>query len=293
MDERNLPVDRHNLHYARVAEAIEFIRRNALQQPSLEQIAAHVGMSEYHFQRVFSQWAGVSPKRFLQFLTKEHAKAALRRSLDVLEASMEVGLSTPSRLHDLIVSCEAMTPGECKAMGEGVTIEYGLAGTPFGPATIGTTARGICHVEFLDTLERGMEASLRTNWPRAMLIRHDAAAQILADKIFIKTPTPGKLHIVLKGTNFQIKIWEALLRIDCGEVVSYSGLASLAGYAKAQRAVGSALAANVVGYLIPCHRVIRDGGETGNYRWGPTRKTALLAWEAAQREASPDAAGET
>lgn len=286
MDNPHPPVDRHHLHYARVAQAIEFIRRNALQQPSLEQIAAHVGMSEYHFQRVFAQWAGVSPKRFLQFLTKEHAKAALRRSLDVMEASMEVGLSTPSRLHDLIVSCEAMTPGECKSMGEGVKIEYGLADTPFGSAMIGTTARGICHVEFLDTLEHGMEAGLLANWPRATLMRSDAAAQILADKIFTRTPTPGKLHIVLKGTNFQIKIWEALLRIECGEVISYSSLAALAGHANAQRAVGSALAANVVGYLIPCHRVIRDGGETGHYRWGPTRKTALLAWEAAQREAA-------
>lgn len=286
MDELHPLVDRHNLHYARVAQAIEFIRRNALQQPSLEQIAAHVGMSEYHFQRVFAQWAGVSPKRFLQFLTKEHAKAALRRSLDVLEASLEVGLSTPSRLHDLIVSCEAMTPGECKSMGEGVKIEYGLAGTPFGSAMIGTTARGICHVEFLDTLDHAMEAGLRANWPGATLMRNDAAAQILADRIFTRTPTPGKLHIVLKGTNFQIKIWEALLRIECGEVVSYSGLAALAGHANAQRAVGSALAANVVGYLIPCHRVIRDGGETGHYRWGSTRKTALLAWEAAQREAA-------
>ncbi len=275
-------------HYALVAQAIEFIRSNALQQPSLEEIASHVGMSEFHFQRIFAQWAGLSPKRFLQFLTKEHAKKALRHSLDVLQASMEVGLSTPSRLHDLIVSCEAMSPGELKSGGKGVTIEYGRANTPFGQAAIGTTERGICYFEFFNTPEISIEAGLRSNWPYAILTRNDLAIEILAGKIFTKTPTPGRLHIVLKGTNFQVKVWEALLRTEPGQVYSYSHLASLSGYPSAQRAVGSALAANIVGYLIPCHRVIKEGGEIGNYRWGSTRKTALLAWEAAQRELTID-----
>jgi AraC family transcriptional regulator of adaptative response/methylated-DNA-[protein]-cysteine methyltransferase len=290
MDKLNQSI---NQHYALVAQAIEFIRQNALQQPTLEQIAAHVGMSEYHFQRVFAQWAGVSPKRFLQFLTKEHAKNALRRTSGVLEASMEVGLSTPSRLHDLIVSCEAMTPGEFKSMGEGITIEFGLADTPFGPATIGTTPRGICYFEFVNGIEISTETDLRANWPCATLTRNDAAAQLLARKIFTKTPTPGRLHVVLKGTNFQIKIWEALLHTERGKVYSYSRLAALAGHANAQRAVGSAMAANIVGYLIPCHRVIQGGGEIGNYRWGTTRKAALLAWEAAQREEASNEAGGT
>lgn len=231
-----------NHHYALVAQAIEFIRQNALQQPTLEQIAEQVGLSEYHFQRVFAEWAGVSPKRFLQFVTKEHAKSALRRSAGILEASMEVGLSTPSRLHDLIVSCEAVTPGEFKSMGAGVAIEYGLADTPFGPATIGMTARGICYFDFVDKPAIRIEAGLQSNWPCAVFKRNDAAAQVLARKIFTTTPTPGRLHVVLKGTNFQIKIWEALLRTDPGNMYSYSHFASLAGHANGQRAVGSALA---------------------------------------------------
>lgn len=275
-------------HYAIVAQAIEFIRQNALQQPTLEKIAEQVGLSEYHFQRVFAQWAGVSPKRFLQFLTKEHAKNALRRSAGILDASMEVGLSTPSRLHDLIVSCEAVTPGELKSMGAGVAIDYGLADTPFGPAAIGTTARGICYFEFISEAETSLQAGLRSSWPCAVLKRNDAAAQVLACKIFARPPTRGKLHVVLKGTNFQIKVWEALLRTDPGNIYSYSHVAALAGYPKGQRAVGSALAANAVGYLIPCHRVIQRGGEIGNYRWGVTRKAALLSWEAARHASVSD-----
>ena len=269
--------------YALIAAAIEFIRAHALEQPALAQVAAHVGLSEFHFQRLFAQWAGVSPKRFLQFLTKEHAKESLRESADVLGAALAAGLSTPSRLHDLIVTCEAMTPGEVKSMGAGVTIGYGQAATPFGDALIGWTPRGICSFDFFDADRAGPLMQLKATWRHAEFERSDTAARDYARRIFPSTPGPGQLHVVLRGTNFQMKVWEALLRTAPSQVLSYAQLAAAAGVPKAPRAVGSALAANVVGYLIPCHRVIQGGGDSGHYRWGPTRKRAILGWEAARR----------
>lgn len=271
-------------HYQLVAQAIAYIRNHALEQPSLDEVAREVGMSEYHFQRLFAEWAGVSPKRFLQYLTKEHAKQALRHSADVLSASYAAGLSTPSRLHDLIVSCEAVTPGEFKSAGKGLTIKYGYAVTPFGMAALAWTTRGICYFEFCDDGAENLPAGLSVSWRNADLMRDDDAAQAWITRIFPRTPERGTLHLVLRGTNFQIKVWEALLRIAPGRVVSYTQLANLAGVPNAQRAVGSALAANTVGYLIPCHRVIRESGELSHYRWGVSRKAALLAWEAARAE---------
>ncbi len=283
-------LNQHVTHYAAIARAIDYIRQHAMQQPPLDDIAAHVGMSPFHFQRLFAQWAGVSPKRFLQYLTKERARQVLLETSDILEASLELGLSTPSRLHDLIVSCEAMSPGEFKHNGAGVAIEYGTAATPFGMALIASTARGVCHFEFCDAFfsEAGMPPdaalqSLRSHWPHATLIENNAAAKRLAEKIFPATPTRGTLHLVLRGTNFQIKVWEALLRIPPGRMMSYSQLATLAGAPRASRAVGSAMAANTIGYLIPCHRVIRNDGDIGHYRWNPIRKAALLGWEAARQ----------
>lgn len=276
-----------NPQYALVARAIEFIRARAVEQPSLEEIAAHVGLSEYHFQRLFVQWAGVSPKRFLQYLTKEHATAALRRAGDVLGVSLAVGLSAPSRLHDLIVTCEAMTPGEVKALGTGVTIGYGHADTPFGNALFGWTARGVCYLEFCDGDQAVKLAALKAYWCGANFVADDAQAALLAVLIFPETPTPGKLHLVLRGTNFQIRVWEALLRTGPTEMLSYAQLATRAGVPRAPRAVGSALAANMLGYLIPCHRVIRGDYGLGNYRWGLTRKAALLGWESAKTSARP------
>ena len=270
--------------YAQVAQAIDFIRENAVAQPSLEAIAAHIGLSPFHLQRLFSEWAGVSPKRFLQYVTKEHAKEALRQASDVLSASLSVGLSTPSRLHDLIVTCEAMSPGELKSQGAGINIEYGVGDTPFGSAMIGWTARGVCHFEFVDDASIRPSGTLQAHWPNAILLENNRAAYALAQKIFPMTPAPGKLHLVLKGSNFQIKVWEALLRVQPGQLMSYSQLATLAGVPRASRAVGTAMAANTIGYLIPCHRVIRSDGDTGSYRWGPTRKAALLAWEAARAD---------
>lgn len=273
--------------YQLVAQAIAYIRSHALQQPSLTDVARQVGMSDFHFQRVFTEWAGVSPKRFLQFLTKEHAKLALRQSADVMQAAYSAGLSASSRLHDLIVSCEAVTPGEYKSMGKGLAITYGYTATPFGMAALGWTARGICYFEFLDDIAESPPPALAANWCNAELLRNDEAAQEWSGKIFQGTPEPGKLHLVLRGTNFQIQVWEALLRVAPGQVVSYSQLATLAGLPHAQRAVGSALAANLVAYLIPCHRVIRESGELSHYRWGVSRKAAILAWEAARLQ-GPD-----
>lgn len=271
-------------HYQLVAQAIAYIRTHALEQPSLDEVAREVGMSEFHFQRLFAEWAGVSPKRFLQYLTKEHAKQALRQSADVLGAAYSAGLSTPSRLHDLLVSCEAATPGEFKSAGKGLTITYGYASTPFGMAALAWTTRGICYFEFCDEDMQSLPAGLSASWGNANLVRDDESAQTWISRIFPRTPERGTLHLVLRGTNFQIKVWEALLRIAPGHVVSYTQLAKLAGVPNAQRAVGSALAANTVGYLIPCHRVIRESGELSHYRWGVSRKAALLAWEAARAE---------
>lgn len=266
--------------YRIVAQAIEFIRSHARRQPSLAEIASTVHLSEYHLQRVFTDWAGISPKRFLQFLTKEHAKQSLRHSADVLTAALDAGLSGSGRLHDLLVTCEAMTPGEIKTRGQGVTVRYGIASTPFGNALIGWTPRGVCYLAFCDQDHRECLQGLTAQWPSAVLVRDRTQTDALAERIFSRRAQPRKLHLLLRGSNFQIKVWEALLSIQPGQLVSYSQLAGLAGSAKAQRAVGSALAANSIGYLIPCHRAIREGGDVGAYHWGSSRKLAMQAWEA-------------
>ncbi len=271
-------------HYEAVAHAIHYIRANAKHQPSLKDIADAMGFSEYHLQRVFAAWAGVSPKRFLQHVTKERALEALRKSQDILGVSLDAGLSGPGRLHDLMVSCEAMSPGEIKALGKGLVIGFGLAHTPFGQALLGWTSRGICHLVFCDSDKSEQIELLKSRWPESTLRQDDKAALLLADRIFAKELERGKLHLVIRGTNFQMKVWEALLTLPSSRVISYRQLAELAGVPSAQRAVGSALAANTVGYLIPCHRVIRSDGELGNFRWGVARKQAIQAWEACAGE---------
>ena len=274
--------------YTVVAQAIRYLRAHARAQPPLAEVAAAVHLSEFHLQRVFARWAGISPKRFLQYLSKEHAQAALRASADVLQASAAAGLSGPGRLHDLMVSCEAMTPGEIRSGGAGVTVGWGQADTPLGTALAGWTARGLCHLAFVDGDAAQRYGELRAAWPAAQLQADDAAAQRLLDQVFAAAPQPGRLHLLLRGTNFQLKVWEALLRLPSGQRVSYTQLAALAGAPRAQRAVGSALAANTIAYLIPCHRVIRESGDSGHYRWGDERKVALLAWEAARAAAAQD-----
>lgn len=275
------PLDKlANPAYETVAAAIRFVRSHAGAQPSLEEIARQVGLSAFHLQRVFSEWAGISPKRFLQFLTKEHAKSLLRESRDVMSAAIESGLSGPGRLHDLMVSCEALTPGEVGALGEGLLIRYGFAASPFGTMIIGTTARGICHLRFVEAGQaNAAQAELQSEWPHAGCERDDEMAQQLATDLFSPFSQPRPLNLLLRGTNFQIKVWEALLRIPAGHALSYSDLATMAALPNAQRAVGTAMARNTIAVLIPCHRVIRESGEAGLYRWGTERKRAIIGWE--------------
>lgn len=270
--------------YQLVARTITFIRENANQQPTLEDISAAVHVSPFHLQRLFAEWAGLSPKRFLQYLTKEYAKKKLKSSQNVLSVSESAGLSSTSRLHDLMVTCEAMTPGEIQSGGAGQEILFGFAESPFGEVIVGRTPRGICHFAFSDTSPDAMKAELFSSWPHAKLCQDDQEAQTLMNQIFPSTPTRGNVHLVLRGTNFQIKVWEALINTEFARVVSYQQLAQQAGFPKAQRAVGSTLAANPIGFLIPCHRVIRESGIAGNYRWGTERKLAMLAWEAGKAQ---------
>jgi AraC family transcriptional regulator of adaptative response/methylated-DNA-[protein]-cysteine methyltransferase len=268
--------------YATIAEAIRYLRAHARGQPSLEEVARQVGLSPHHLQRVFSAWAGISPKRFLQFLTKEHARQLLRDSRDVLSTALEAGLSGPGRLHDLMVTCEALTPGQVGALGEGLAIRHGFAETPLGTVIAGLTPRGICHLQFVEADGREeAERALFAEWPRAAFHRDDARIAGLATQVFAGLAGPGPLALLLRGSNFQIKVWEALLRIPPGRVLSYGDLAAGIGMPQAARAVGSALARNRLAVLIPCHRVLREDGEPGGYRWGVERKLALLAREQA------------
>lgn len=264
-------------HYERIEAAIRFIDAHAREQPGLAEVAAAVGLSEHHFHRLFREWAGITPKRFLQLLTLEHAKRRLEESSSVLQASFRTGLSGPSRLHDLFVTLEGVTPGEHRAGGDGVEVRWGVAGTRFGTAFVARTPRGVCHLAFSDDGAEGPLRELEGRWPRARLERDDESAIDVVDRIFRDHPIP--LHV--RGTNFQVQVWQALLSIPPGAVASYSDVARAVGRADAVRAVAGAVSRNRIGWLIPCHRVIRAVGEAGGYRWGGTRKRAMLAWEAA------------
>jgi AraC family transcriptional regulator of adaptative response/methylated-DNA-[protein]-cysteine methyltransferase len=270
------------IDYQRIEKAIAFLIDNFHAQPGLREIAAKSHMSEYHFQRLFSRWVGISPKRFLQFLTKEHAKTLLEKSVNLLDVTYEAGLTSPGRLHDLFVSCEAVTPGEYKAKGRGLEIAYGYHATPFGECMLATTDRGICSLNFVQNEERRMAlVNLKSRWKNATLTENPDATRSLVDRIF--NPLAGQrstpLHLLLSGTNFQIKVWEALIRIPMGAVVSYEDVATYIGMPKASRAVGNAVGNNPVSFVIPCHRVIRKTAEFGNYGGGKARKLAILGWE--------------
>jgi AraC family transcriptional regulator of adaptative response/methylated-DNA-[protein]-cysteine methyltransferase len=267
--------------YLRIEQAITYLENHYKEQPSLEDVAANIGLSEFHFQRLFTRWAGVSPKRFLQFLTKEGAKEYLNQSENLLKTTHQVGLSSLGRLHDLFVTTEAVTPGEYKTGGEGVTIRYGIHLTPFGKCLIGLTEHGICHLSFVQNGEGEAIDSLVSDWKAANMIEDYRSTAALVEPIFdlrysarIK---PLTLH--LRGSNFQLKVWEALLQIPVGSVTTYQGLAQRIGQPNASRAVGSAVGHNPIAVLIPCHRVIRKVGDFGNYRYGALRKKALLARE--------------
>jgi AraC family transcriptional regulator of adaptative response/methylated-DNA-[protein]-cysteine methyltransferase len=267
--------------YRRVEAAIAYLRLNVDRQPSLGDVAAHVGLSPFHFERLFRRWAGTTPKRFLQAVTLARAKEALAASRSVLDAAYDAGLSGPGRLHDLFVTVEAVTPGEFKQRGEGLTIRYGVHETPLGPALVGLTARGLCALSFVDEGEEAAAvAALAAAWPEAALVEDPAATRPVVDAAFAEGERHAPLRVLLRGTNFQLQVWQALLRIPPGRVLAYDDVAALLGRPTAARAVGRAVGQNPVAVLIPCHRVLRKDGALGGYRWGLDRKRALLAREA-------------
>jgi AraC family transcriptional regulator of adaptative response/methylated-DNA-[protein]-cysteine methyltransferase len=271
--------------YERVERAIRFIDENFRRQPDLAEIAGRVGLSEHHFQRLFRRWAGVTPKRFLQFVTADHALRLLQERRTVLDTAYETGLSGPGRLHDLMVSMEAMTPGEVSALGAGLVVRFGYAASPFGECLVAMTDRGICGLTFVDGQDRAAAMDdLRRSWPRATLRPDESAAAAAAERIFAPSPGGEPLPLHVRGTNFQVKVWEALLRIPAGTVTTYQALAEGLGSASAARAVGTAIGSNPIAYVVPCHRVIRKTGAFGGYRWGADRKRAILGWEIARAE---------
>ncbi len=270
--------------YTRIAEAIRWLNAHYLEQPPLDDLAAHLHMSPFHMQRLFARWAGISPKRFVQYLMVEHAKQMLDASHNVLDASLDSGLSGPGRLHDLFVSAEAVTPGEYKSGGIGVEIAWGVHEGPFGNYLLAVTERGICALNFVDEGPDGALAHLRTRWPAARIVADASVTAPVAAAIFPTDGSPRQpVHLLLKGTNFQLQVWRALLNIAPGSAWSYEEVAQRVGNPAASRAVGSAVGANAIGYLIPCHRVIRKSGVVEGYAWGKERKQAILAWESAER----------
>jgi len=277
--------------YSRIEKAILFLEENYHRQPELREVAQSVHLSEFHFQRLFRRWAGISPKRFIQFLTLEHAKKLLEGSHSVLDATYDAGLSSPGRLHDLFVNIEAMTPGEFKAQGAGLHISYGFHSSPFGECLLAVTERGICGLGFVDAGGRAqILRDFQSRWPEAHWEEKARLTESYISRIFGGEKSNGSrpITLVLHGTNFQIKVWEALLRIPMGSVIPYEGLATRVCSARAARAVGGAVGKNPIAFLIPCHRVIRKAGGIGGYHWGAARKKAMLAWEAARSQTLQD-----
>jgi AraC family transcriptional regulator of adaptative response/methylated-DNA-[protein]-cysteine methyltransferase len=270
------------INFNRIAEAISYIQANFKRQPGLEEIAEKVNLSPFHFQRLFSEWAGTTPKRFLQYISIGYAKEMLKENQSLFDTALETGLSGTSRLHDLFVNIEGMTPGEYKNGGENLHINYSFAESPFGNIIVASTLKGICHIAFYDN-ENIALANLQRQFPAA-------AYQQILDKeqqnaLYIFSHDWGKLHQIklhLKGTDFQLKVWEALLKIPMGKLATYGNIAKQLQNPNASRAVGTAIGDNPVAFLIPCHRVIQSSGALGGYHWGVNRKTAIIGWEAAK-----------
>lgn len=288
--------------YIRIESALNFLSERAESQPTLADVAEHVGLSEHHLQRLFTRWAGISPKRFLQFQTIETAKSLLRESRSVLDTTYSTGLSSGGRLHDLFITLEAVTPGEYKTGGAGLRIARGFHESPFGECLMATTERGICGLSFVVNGDRDAAiAELSERWPGATFVDDQRGTRAVADRVFAAwngtwsskdgAPAPAPLSLLVRGTNFQVRVWEALLRIPPGAVSTYEEVASAIGQSTATRAVASAVARNPVAFLIPCHRVIRKSGAFGEYHWGATRKVAMLMRERApetERVREPD-----
>lgn len=271
-----------NHHYDQVARAIDYLYEHFREQPSLDEVAAQVNMSAFHFQRIFTEWAGISPKRFLQYLTTDYLKQRLGNFNNLLDAADDAGLSGQSRVYDLFVTLEAVTPQEYKEKGSGIAIDYGFHNTPFGECIIGVTGRGVCHLSFLGEGDKNHAVEqLEMAWENAVLKQNNRLTEETASTIF-NNPGNKKLNILVKGTNFQVKVWNALLQIPMGSLSTYQSIAARIGAPKALQAVGSAVGANPVAYLIPCHRVIRKNLVIGEYHWGTERKKAMLGWEMAK-----------
>ena len=266
-------------HYEQIKQALLYVDEEFEEQPNLEQIASHIGMSKHHFARIFKQYVGVTPMQFLQLTTFAHAKNLLKES-SVLDASLDLGLSSSSRLHEMFVNFVGVTPKEYKTMGKNLTVTYGFGFSPFGQTMIATTPKGICALEFYDHEFEGVVRRLFDNWQNAQFIQDDIQAQKLLNTIFIHKE---KITLFVKGTNFQINVWKALLNIKNQQLCSYSDIAQIIGKPKAVRAVASAIGANHVGFLIPCHRVISKTASTGGYRWGIKRKQIIQAYEQCEK----------
>lgn len=276
--------DQHHINYSRIEQAIRYLELNFRNQPDLDEVAEKVHLSPFHFQRMFTEWAGISPKRFLQFLTVGYLKEKLGQSRNLMEAAEEAGLSGQSRVYDLFTTLEAVTPQEYKVRGSGIHIRYGMHVTVFGLALIGVTERGICWLSFPATDEdlNAAVEEMKGYWHNSVFYEDQSITGSFIDRIFGRERISGKLHVLVKGTNFQVKVWEALLRVPMGELTTYQDIARIIKSPRAVQAVGSAVGSNHIAYLIPCHRVIRKDGILGEYRWSSSRKKSMIGWEMAR-----------
>lgn len=278
-----LNAEQHHINYQRIEQAIQYLQQHFQRQPELDEVAEKVHLSPFHFQRIFTEWAGISPKRFLQYLTTGYLKEKLVSSKNIEEAAAAAGLSSQSRVYDLFTTLEAVTPAEYKQRGSGMRIEYGFHTTPFGRSLLGVTERGICWLSFITSDEDARFAldEMKACWYNSLFYENKDVTEQVVRAIFDNVGT-RKLHLYVKGTNFQVKVWEALLRIPSGALTTYQDIARKIEHPKALQAVGSAVGSNTIAYLIPCHRVIRKDGILGEYRWSAARKKSMIGWELAR-----------